>query len=481
MMLKINSLPGKMLMQNKIKEALSSISPVFIGIFIIALALGITLGIKGSYVSAITIGASILIITLLLRQYEWIAMFILVFHLYVDWYLGMLVIALALTCLLLVILFLERSVQYPWSKPRALWLWGIFLLLAIFPAFHGSLTRYDAAFYYPNIIFGALIMFWMGILIAKDMLHTRRFFKILALVGALLALITIFQDRTGILLFGSSRFDAYMVSVSDFNIFQGSDAYRLGSFFVNPDWNGAFFAFMLSIPLGLFIGCDFFLEKALCLAEAFVLLPALLFTYSVGAWISAGVGIIVFIVLSGRISYRIGVFVFLVIAAIILCVVFPTQILLLFQRGSDPIILLLREGAWKTSIAIMKAFPLTGIGFGLQAYMLRAEPYRDPEQYRVLAHPHNSYLELGAMAGLPILICFVALILFALQLALRNWRRVERSQCPLLGCGIAAVIALSLNSFSVNAWTLPPLAAFGWVILGVVSSPLLKKSLGERV
>ncbi len=110
---------------------------------------------------------------------------------------------------------------------------------------------------------------------------------------------------------------------------------------------------------------------------------------------------------------------------------------------------------------------------GLQAYMLRAEPYRVPEQYRPLAHPHNSYLELGAMAGLPVLVTFVAFILFALWQALRNWALVNVRQRALLGSGIAVVIVLSTNSLSVNVWTLPPLAAFGWVILGSVSSPLL--------
>ena len=129
---------------------------------------------------------------------------------------------------------------------------------------------------------------------------------------------------------------------------------------------------------------------------------------------------------------------------------------------------------------VIEAFPLTGIGLGLHAYILRAEPYRVPEQYRVLAHPHNSYFELGAMAGLPVLMVFVGLILSGLWQAWGNWIEVDRKQRSLLGCGIAAVVVLSANSFAVNVWTLPPLAAFGWTILGVVSSPLLKKVLTNK-
>ena len=58
-----------------------------------------------------------------------------------------------------------------------------------------------------------------------------------------------------------------------------------------------------------------------------------------------------------------------------------------------------------------------------------------------------------------------------------NWVLVDKDTRPLLCGGIAAIVALSLNSFSINGWTLPPLAAIGWIILGVISSPLLAKSL----
>jgi hypothetical protein len=76
-----------------------------------------------------------------------------------------------------------------------------------------------------------------------------------------------------------------------------------------------------------------------------------------------------------------------------------------------------------------------------------------------------------------VLITFVALVLFALWLALRNRALADASTRSLLGGGIAAVMALSVNSLSINGWTLPPLAAIGWLILGLLSSPLLRKSL----
>jgi O-antigen ligase len=441
---------------------------------IIAL-LGVPLGIIGSYASIVIIGICMMGIILLLGQIELAAGYILIIHLYVDWYLGQAIVAQMLTFVLLVILFLTRSPQRPWGQPCVLWLWMMLLMLGIIPAIRGALIRYDAAFYYPNIILGALLMLWLGTVIARDTTCVRRFFKTIAAIAALLSIITIFQSWTGILLFGSSHFDSYLVKASNFNIFPGSDVYRLGSFLVNPDWNGAFFAMLLCIPLGLFVESTLFAAKTLYLLEALIILPALLFTYSVGSWVSAGVAIVTFILLAGYMRHRAWIVLFLIVAVAIFYLFFKQQLLLLYKHASDPSVLMLRDGAWKTAINVMHALPLTGTGLGSHAYMLRAEPYRVSEQYKILAHPHNSYLELGAMGGLPVLVTFVALILFTLWRALNNWFQVDIQQRTLLSGGIAAVIALSINSLSVNAWTLPPLAAFGWLIFGVISSPLLTK------
>jgi O-antigen ligase len=479
-MLKIYS-PGSMVMKYRDSGALLSILCIMLCVTVISILLGIISGIFGSYTFAIAIGAGLLTIIFVLRQDELAVTSILLLHLYVDWYLGLMVVAQILASVLLAIFFLGRSPQRRWIIPRALWLWFLFLILAISPAIRGSfLSRYDAAFYYPNIIFGAMLMFWLGMNIARDTARVSRLFKCIAGVGTFLAVITIVQQMTGVLLFGTGRFDVFLTRVSNYNIFEGSSVYRLGSLFVNPDWNGAFLASILFIPLGLFVVSDSLLARLFYMAEALIILSALLFTYSIGSWVSAGVGIMLFVVLVGRLNYQAWLVMFLAAALLVLALWFPTQISLLYQHGSDPTILVLRDGAWQTAMRVMAAKPLTGLGLGLQSYMLYAEPYRVPEQYKVLAHPHNSYLELGAMAGIPVLVLFVVLLLFALWLALRNWALLDRGRCALLGGGIVAVVVLSTNSLSVNVWTLPPLAAFGWVILGAVSSPLLAKSAVKR-
>lgn len=446
---------------------------------VLALLLAGVVGILEPSIWGFVVGAIVMVTLVVMRQYNLAAIAIVVIHIYFDWYLGLGVTGTSVVFVLLVIRFFFQSPHSPWIAPRALWLWGLFLLLTISPAVQGATSRNDLAYYYPNIIFGALLMFWLGTVITRDSACLRGFFKILAGLGTFLAILTIIQASTGILWLASSHFDAYLARASNFQL-GDTGIYRLGAFFINPDWNGTFFAIILFIPLGLFIESSSPLEKALYLVETFFILPALLSTFSVGAWIATIVGLVVFVTLVGRVTYRVQISAFIVVAAMLLLIGFSQQTDLLFQRGSNADLLAQRNGAWSTAIRVIQAHPLTGIGLGLQNYLQHAEPYRVPAQVIPLAHPHNSYLELGAMAGLPVLIVFVALIAFALWQALRNWAHTDRRNRSLLAGGIAAIIVLSVNSLSVNGWTLPPIAATGWLVLGAISSPLLAMSRNRK-
>src|ERR1700730_4680768 len=132
------------------------------------------------------IGGAVLLFVLVLRQYELAVTIGVAAHIYLDWYLGLAIVAPIVILGILFILFVFRSQQNTWVAPRYLWLWCLFLLLTIYPAIQGDQVRYDLAFYWPNIVFAPLVMFWMGTLIAKDKTHLRTLFQLLALLGTLL-------------------------------------------------------------------------------------------------------------------------------------------------------------------------------------------------------------------------------------------------------------------------------------------------------
>ncbi len=76
------------------------------------------------------------------------------------------------------------------------------------------------------------------------------------------------------------------------------------------------------------------------------------------------------------------------------------------------------------------------------------------------------------------MLIFLLLIACAFWFAWRNWQAVDTRYRPLLGGGIAALVALSIISLSVDGWTSPnDLVYLDWLIAGVISSPLIKRSL----
>jgi O-antigen ligase len=450
----------------------SSIFPLLA--IVMAVLLGGIIGRRDASTGEFIAGAILFVLVLILSQYELAVVMIIAAHIYVDWYLGLEIVGLTATVALLFFFFLARSSRYPWKVPRSLLLWCLLLVLTISPALRGAQSRYDLAYYYGNIFFGALVMFWLGMLIASNSFSLSTLFHTLAMLGALLAIHSMIQAMTGTVLFGSTRFDAFLAQVSNFEL-ANSSAQRVGSFFENPDWNGTFFAVMLFLPIGFFVRAPSILQKLLYLVEIFLMSVALLFTYSIGAWVGALAGLVAFVLFVGRRHYRLLIPVLAIIIGMMLVIFFPAAINLLFQHISEPTEVSLRVGAWQTAIQVIRAFPLTGVGLGLTNYLQRAEPYRVPAQYLPLAHPHNAYLEVGAMAGLPVLLVFIALQGFTLWQAWRNWKQADAGTRSLLAGGIAAITALSINSLSINGWTLPPLAAVGWLILGAMASPSIKK------
>jgi len=440
---------------------------------LIALLIAAVLVAFSTYGWAIVIGTLIIVIVTILRQDELAVAIVAAVHLYVDWYLGARVAALVIALLLLGIFYLARSPQHPWVGLRFFWLWLLLLAFAFFPAMNG-LTLPDGFTYYLDIMFGAMLTFWLGTIVVQRVVSLRRFLSIFSLLGALIAVHTLIQQATGILLFGSSRYDAFL-AIKNNLVLSGTDASRVGSFFVDPNWNGTFLVMLLFLPLAIYFESKSLITKALCLVATFLMLIAVLSTFSNGAWVGSFAGLLIFVVLVGRIRYSVQILLITFIIAAMMIILLPTQISLQIQHASGAQELSSRVAAWNTAIKVIYAFPWTGIGLGTFAYLARADPFRDPLQSLPLAQPHNSYLELGAMAGLPVLAIFMALLILAIYRALRNWTLSDRQTRALYAGGIASVVALSINSVSINGWTLAPIATVGWLILGAISSSVVKK------
>jgi len=455
---------------------------------IVLLALGLALGLLSDSNIALLLLAMIGIAVLnvvLLRQDEFTAVVVIAIAVIVDWYrlpplsVHLPIAATTVALLLVGIIFLTQSPERPWIHVPHLPLWGLLLFLMLLPMFRG-VSLPESIWYYVGTVFNAFLLYIIGVQVARNASRVHRLFSFLSGFGTVVAIHALIQVWTGVFLFASPIWNNYLAFVGDYTL-AGSQTIRIGSFLINPDLSGAFLAVMVFIPVGLFLATSSRLVKAIYASEAILILLALLFTYSTASWLAVGVGLLVFLLLLGR-GHRRFYLVVLVLAGLVaasIFFVFPSQIRLLTRHASAPQEWSLREGAWETGLQVIKAHPLTGVGLGLTSYLERAEPYRVPLQYRPLTHPHDSFLEIAALAGLPSLAAYLAVLLSALRLVIQNYKKADRRQRALFEGAIAALAVLTVNALASNAWTALPLVPIPWLILGALSSPALAQALAS--
>ncbi len=386
------------------------------------------------------------------------------------------VVGIALSAALVVTLFLAQSDARPWSYTPRLGFWVVLLALTGLAVPRGAMTQ--TGFYFLTVIVGPFLLYILGVQVARNPGQLKWLVVLLSAIAVFVAAHSIVQGVTGKFLFATLRQIDYLGSVSGFHL-AGFSIERAGSFLENPDWNGAYLAFSFFPLVGLFLAARQTWTRALSALGALLVLIALLFTFTTASWLALGVGIVVLLwrVIPRRYLKRslitIGV------AALTFGALFSFQLRLLFIHATANRELTLRLGAWETALRVIQARPLTGLGLSQSIYIVAAEPYRVPWQTRPLAHPHNSYLELAAFAGIPVLLAFLALLVASLRTMVQRWRQAPVSVQPVIGGIFTALIVLSVNSLFINGWTLPPIAGIAWMLAGAAMGRFRDASPGS--
>lgn len=452
----------------------------------VALVVGLLLGLFSSFaVVAFAAGLLVLAYLFLLEQRALLAVVIVCAGLLVDFFqlfplpLNFPALATGLALLFLGASFLWQSASRPWIRVPHLGWWIAILVLTFPQAIRGGL-EVNGGIYYVQVFLNALLLYMVGVQVARDVSQLRRLFSILAGFATLIAIHSILQARTGNVLHPTHFWDTYMASVHYFRL-SGSQSIRAGSFFLNPDSDGTFLAIMLFLPIALLVEAPSRLLKALYAAEALLILLGLFFTYSLISLAAVGVGALLFIVLVAKGRYRFYALGLIGVLVLAIAVALPELVHLLASRSSGATQeISLRLGSWETALRVILAYPFTGLGFGFHAYLDGAEPFRSPLQYTTLSHPHDSFLEFAALAGIPVLLLMLVLLAKSFWRAFKNYRAGERSQRILIGGGITALAVMTLNSFASNSWTLAPLVLIGWLLFGALCSPALIPPLRQR-
>lgn len=258
---------------------------------------------------------------------------------------------------------------------------------------------------------------------------------------------------------------------------------RFGSFFLNPNYLGAFVVLVFPLSLvmtlrerqprwGLFAWTGL-LALAFCLVE----------TQSRGPLLAFGIVVLMLVFgPAGEVSRsrRMG---FLALFIIVFTLFMPG----FFQRATERFNSLdqeqteeeaSRQTNWLYTKKIIADHPLAGIGFGEQQFLKAMSTYGYAEQYgRLFDNPHNSYLQMTVYAGIPVLVIFLfantLLIGWAIQISSRGSGEGDTSTVFGLATGITGFLACVYPDMHLFTQTLGPIY---WVFFGLLLSLVAQTS-----
>ena len=206
---------------------------------------------------------------------------------------------------------------------------------------------------------------------------------------------------------------------------------RIFSTFGNPNFFGDFLVVMSPIVLALF-----FKKKSFHLLLLWLLITfSTIFSYSKGAWIGFGVGLIAFAFLFIgfvlNISKRKKAILILVMALFTISVVTGG---ILFQLKKRPDSSSFRVFTWLSCWEMINTHPIIGTGIG--TFYLTYPSYRRPQIFFIEGmhntesdHPENEYLEVFYDEGLIGISIFLLLLFTILSVGLRNLYYFRRNDC----------------------------------------------------
>jgi O-antigen ligase len=255
---------------------------------------------------------------------------------------------------------------------------------------------------------------------------------------------------------------------------------RFGSFFLNPNFMGAFTVlFFLPVFLRTFQERTL-VRRLYCLSGLLALAFAFIETQSRGPVFGILIALATFFVLPTMrypLSRKLG---FLIIFLFIFYMLMPgffEHVLERFGNVSpeDAERPLSRQTLWTYTANIIKDYPIFGIGMGETHYIQYMVNYGFAEEYPggVLDNPHNSYLQVAVYAGIPALLSFVfanlLLIRKVFSVILRN--REEELSVYLTGflagiAGFMVCLSVDMQLFTQNV------APVFWVLFGLCYSAL---------
>lgn len=238
--------------------------------------------------------------------------------------------------------------------------------------------------------------------------------------------------------------------------------FRVYSTLENPNLLAGFLVMMNAFFLGFAYKIKDRRTRLWLLALFVVFGICLGLTYSRGAWLS-----LLVVMLAGSISYGRNSWWFVILI--------PLALFFFSDTFADRIMSVihpvdtsasLRMALWESTMAMIRDYPLTGIGWGAYLWTYPAYDFFIQNPDVKIYHAHNMYLHLMAEIGIPAFILFMTIIAKTVYMAVRVAKRSKDRWLSGLAMGIiAAIISLLVNGVTDHILFNIQLSMFFWMMV----------------
>lgn len=251
--------------------------------------------------------------------------------------------------------------------------------------------------------------------------------------------------------------------------------FRVYSTLENPNLLAGFIVMMNSFLLGFAYKIkDRRIRLALLILFA-IFAVCLGLTYSRGAWLS-----LLAVMVAGSISYGRNSWWFVILIPLV-CFFFSDTFAERIMSVFHPVdtSASLRMALWESTLAMIRDYPITGIGWGAYLWTYPAYDFFIQNPDVKIYHAHNMYLHLMAEVGIPAFLVFMAIIGQTLRQAVRIAKRSTDKWAAGLAMGIiAAMLSLLVNGMTDHILFNIQLSMFFWLMVAITM--LLYQFLKEK-
>jgi putative inorganic carbon (HCO3(-)) transporter len=321
------------------------------------------------------------------------------------------------------------------------------------------------------VLVGSLIFYYLLINNARES-YLRGYLVLLVLLGLLVSLVLVTQLSRFIIYPWGNKMLAILQPGFDWLLALPKIQFENVLFWeINRNSLAGVSMVLLPLTWSLFHLHPRWLVRGFVALSTFLLIAVLLFSAGVSAIFALCAGWFMIMLVSGKYLGAISMAGLLLLFPIAMLILFPGSVLFSYLLAN----IATRLDIWQSALYMIRDFPLTGVGLGIENWRLALPFYAVPrlsiiyndQVDRLHMHAHNYYLQTWVEQGILGFIALVALVVVAFWLGARYLKSINGIRRMIVFGAFWSFAALSIQNL-VDAGPSSP-AVFGfWAVLGLM-------------